>query len=307
MRRFGPSFVALALGALWALAFTNLIPAKAASDREPLMTPVAQAPCSGAVMIARLSEIHEASGLALSRRDQSILWTHNDSGRPVVYAVGIDGKIRSRVQITGADVDDWEDIAVAPCQQGSCLYIADIGDNKEARGRIGVYRVPEPAPGETVTQLAQAFYATYPDRPQDAETLFVGPNGRLYIVTKGEGSPISIYRYPERLVPGATTKLERVATLARKVDKDLRITDGDITWDGKWIGLRTLDAVEFYRANDLLRGAPSPPIELDLSGLREPQGEGLAFARDGTIYLAGEGGDGTRGGTLARVSCKLPG
>jgi hypothetical protein len=305
MRRFGPSLVALALGALWAVAFTKLIPAKAV-DREPLMTPVAQAPCTGAKMIARLSEIHEASGLAMSRRDPSILWAHNDSGQPVVYAVGIDGSIRGRVQVIGADVDDWEDIAVAPCQQGSCLYIADIGDNNEVRGRIGVYRVPEPAPGETRTTLAEGFYATYPDRPQDAEALFVGPNGRLYIVTKGEGSPISIYRFPERLVAGATTKLERVATLARKVNRELRVTGGDITWDGKWIGLRTLEAVEFYRATDLLRGAPAPPIEVDLSPLREPRGEGLAFARDGTIYLAGEGGDGTRGGTLARVSCKLP-
>jgi hypothetical protein len=304
MRTFGPSLIALVAGAIWATAFTNLIRVDAA-DSAPLLTPVADAACQGGTMIARLPEIREASGLAASRQHEGVLWTHNDSGKPMVYALGTDGSMRGRVQVVGAQVDDWEDIAVGPCPQGSCLYIADIGDNKASRARIAIYRVPEPAPSATTTQPADVFYATYPDHAQDAETLFIGPNGTLYIVSKGEGSPITIYRFPDRLAAGSAVGLERVATLANKVGRDLRVTDGDITWDGKWIGLRTIAAVDFYRASDLLRGAPAPPIALNLSGLQEPQGEGLAFARDGTVYLAGESGDGTRGGTLARVSCKL--
>jgi hypothetical protein len=47
-------------------------------------------------------------------------------------------------------------------------------------------------------------------------------------------------------------------------------------------------------------------VDADVSGLREPQGEGIAVGSDGTVFLAGESGDGVRGGTLARLSCKLP-
>jgi hypothetical protein len=305
MRAFAPSMFAVIAGVMWAAAFTKLIPAKA-DERPALMQPSGAAACGSVSVIARLPDIPEASGLAVSRSQSGLVWTHNDSGTPVLYAIGTDGVVRGRVEVRGAAVDDWEDVASGPCPQGTCLFVGDIGDNKAARPRIVVYRVREPAVGQRATEPAEALFASYPDGPQDAETLFIGPNGRIHVVTKGEGSPISIYRFPDRATPGATVTLERVATLSNKARRDFRITDGDISWDGKWIGLRTLEAVEFYRAGELLRGAPVPPIEFKLSSLNEPQGEGLAFAEDGTVYLASEGGGGTRGGILARMSCKLP-
>jgi hypothetical protein len=307
MRAFAPSALALVAGVIWALAFTNLIPAEE-EDRDPLMQPAAQVACTGATVIARLPDIPEASGLAVSRRYPGMVWTHNDSGRPIIFGINShDGATRARVQVTGAEVDDWEDLAAGPCPHGSCLYIGDIGDNAEARKRIVIYRIPEPAPGETVTPPAEPLYGVYPDGAHDAEALLVDQNGRLYIVTKGEGSPIALYRFPENLVAGSAANLEHVVTLTGKVRRERRITDGDITWDGKWVGLRTIGAVEFFRASDLLAGTPDPPIEGDLSPLREPQGEGLAFGRDGTLYLSSEGMDVAReGGMLGRMSCKLP-
>lgn len=307
MRKFAPSLLALVVGVVWAVVFTKLIPVTADEERPPLLQPSATAPCSGAQMLARLPDLPEASGLAVSRvHGDGVLWTHNDSGQPIVFALGLNGAVRGRITVTGAQVDDWEDIAAGPCPQGNCLYIADIGDNKGARPHITIYRVPEPTTVERATSPAEAFHASYPDGAKDAEAFFLGPGDRLFVVSKGEGSPITLYRFPERLTPGTPMKLERVATLADKARRDLRITDADMTWDGKWVALRTLEAVEFYRAADLLRGSPTPPVEFDVSRLREPQGEGVALAKDGTVYLAGEGRDGTRGGTLARMSCKLP-
>ena len=307
MRTFGPSIIALVAGVAWAAVFTKLIPVEAEAERPALMEPVAEAACTDARMIGRLPDLPEASGLALSRNQPGVVWAHNDSGQPVIFAVGTDGALRARVKVAGAEVDDWEDIAAGPCPQGSCLYIGDIGDNKADRPRITIYRVREPKPGETTTETADVFYGAYPDGAKDAEAMFIGPNNQLYVVTKGEGSPITVYRFPERLTAGAIATLERVATLAeRGAKRDFRITDGDITWDGKWVALRTIEAAVFYRASDLLGGTPAPPIEFNLSRLGEPQGEGIAFAEDGTIYLAGEAHDGTRGGTLARMSCKLP-
>ena len=306
MRKFAPSVLALVAGVVWAIVFTKLLPVEAEGERPPLMQPVAEAACGDTRMIARLPDLPEASGLAVSRSRPGLVWTHNDSGSPLLFAMGTDGSVQGRVRVTGAAVEDWEDVASGPCPQGTCLYVGDIGDNGAARSRIVVYRFREPVAGETATEPAEALFASYPDRPQDAETIFLGPNGRIHVVTKGENSPISIYRFPDNATPGSTMTLERIATLSSKTRRDLRITDGDITWDGTWIGLRTLEAVVFYRAGELLRGAPAPPIEFDLSSLGEPQGEGLAFAQDGMVYLASEGGGGTRGGLLARMSCKLP-
>ena len=306
IRPWAPSLIAITAGILWAVGFTKFIPAKE-DDRSPIMLPSATAACTGATMIARIPDVPEASGLAASRTQPGVMWTHNDSGQPIVYALSSDGKLRSRVQVTGAAVDDWEDIATGPCPQGHCLYIGDIGDNKEDRKTIAIYRVPEPQPGETTTPAAETILAAYADGPHDAESLFADPNGRLYIVTKGEGSPIAVYRFPETLTPGTTATLERVVTLNDEVRRRQRITDSDMSWDGKWVAMRTIRSVSFFRAADLLNGTPSSPVEGDLTPLKEPQGEGVAFARDGTIFLASEGLDAAHnGGMFARVSCKLP-
>ena len=87
--------------------------------------------------------------------------------------------------MTGVKVEDWEAVAVGPCPGGSCVYIADIGDNEARRKRITVHRVAEPVSENTVA-VADSFHATYPDGAHDAETLLVTPDGQLFIVTKGE-------------------------------------------------------------------------------------------------------------------------
>jgi hypothetical protein len=310
MRTFAPSLIALAAGMTWLLIWSTLIPASDDGSRVETGSAVVamRGVCSAGSLVARLPEVHEASGLALSRRHTGVLWTHNDSGRPMLYAVGVDGRLRARVAVTGAQVDDWEAVETGSCPHGSCVYIGDIGDNKEARQKITVYRVPEPGLNEAATARAEAFSATYPEGPRDAEAFFVGTDGTLFIVTKGEGSPISVYRLPAGAAPGTTAPLEHVATLAGKGGKNERITDADLTPDGKWVALRTLGRVEFHRIDALLRGGTGTdePIEVDVSGLREPQGEGIAVGSDGTVFLAGESGDGVHGGTLARLSCKLP-
>jgi hypothetical protein len=307
MGQFGPSVMAFLAGVAWLGISTTLIPAgKADRVFTVAKTTTLDEPCSTAMMVARLPEVDEASGLAPSRRTSDLLWTHNDSGQPVLYAIGTDGKQRGRVRVAAAGLEDWDDIASGPCPEGECLYIADIGDNDEARREITIYRVPEPAPHDETTRPAVAFHATYPDGPRDAEGFLVGPNGVMYVVTKGEGSPISIYRFVAA-GPNETGRLERVAVIAdTKVRRAQRVTDADASPDGKWIALRTLDTVEFHRAESLLAGNVDESIAIDVAKLAEPQGEGLAILSDGTLYLAGEAGNNGGGGTLARLSCKLP-
>ena len=254
--------------------------------------------------VALPRRLSEASGIAAGLRSTGVLWSHNDSGEPLLYAFGNDGRELGEVRVAGATVKDWEDVAAAPCPSGSCLYLADIGDNQASRASVTVYRLPEPTPTDRESRPAEAFQATYPDGPQDAEAFFVLPNGAIHIVTKGETGPIALYRFPQPLRAGAPVRLERIVELAaaggRRRD---RITGAAASPDGQWIALRTLDAVDLYRAAELLRGTPGAPIRVDLRSLKETQGEGVGWGPAGTLYLSSESGKKSRPGTLARLTC----
>ena len=259
--------------------------------------------CQPAGPLVRAPGLHEASGLALSRRTPGRLWTHNDSGRPVIFALDTRGAVTGSIEISGAAVADWEAIAVGPCGGSSCLYIGDIGDNNSRRKRITIYRVPEPDAASGSVKVADVLHATYPDGPHNAETLLVGGDGRLHIVTKEETGAARIYRFPSALKPGSTIELERVGLPSSQPGDRARITDGAVSPDGQWAVLRTRSSLTFYRASDLLAGQWRAASRVDLAPLKEPQGEGVALGNDATVFLAGEGGGKGQAGTFASFAC----
>ena len=252
--------------------------------------------------LVRLADLAEASGVAVSR-DGSRLWTHNDSGDPVIVELTADGRVTRRITLAGAAVEDWEAIAAGPCPGGSCVYIGDIGDNDASRKSITIYRVPEGALGKASAQARDVLRATYPDGAHDAETLLVEPQtGILYIVTKGDTGPVALYRFPRDVHPGKTAKLERIGT-PRDAGKADRITDGSVSPDGRWVVLRSNGTAYVYGAADFFAGRWRETTRVDLGGLGEPQGEGIAFAGPSTLILLGEGGGKKQPGTFARLSC----
>ena len=278
-------------------------------DRDKKREASEPSPCRPAGDVVALRDLPEASGLALSRRTPGVLWSHNDSGPAVLLALDAAGAVKGRVTVSGATVEDWEDLEAGACPSGSCLYLADIGDNPARRKQITVYRVPEPLPTDKATAPAQAFHAAYPDGAQDAEALLVTSEGALFVATKGETRPAALYRFPAPLRAGASVQLERVAALdggGREggQKKKARITGGAVSPDGRWAALRTLQDVVFYRASELGSGRLREAFRVDVSALKEPQGEGVALGEDGTVYLCGEGGG--KGGTLARLTCTFP-
>jgi len=251
--------------------------------------------------------IPEASGLAVSRRVPGRLWTLNDSGQPVLFALDARGSVTGQVRLTGAQVEDWEAIAVGTCGTAPCVYVADIGDNAAGRSRVTIYRLPEPEAASGTAAVADVFHATYPDGPQDAEAILLAGDGRLHIVTKGETGAIGIYRFPSELKSGSTMRLERVGTPSAKPDAASRITDAAVSPDGQWAALRTKSSVTFYRASDLLEGRWRTGTRVDLTPLKEPQGEGIALGDADEVFLAGEGGGKGRAGTFARFTCAARG
>ena len=258
--------------------------------------------CSAAGTLVRLPGLSEASGLALSRRVPGRLWTHNDSGQPLLVALDSRGAVSGQVRVAGAKVEDWEAVAVGPCGGGSCLYIGDIGDNDARRRRITVYRVPEPDAASGTVAVSDTFHATYPDGAHDAEAMFVA-GGRVYIVTKGETGPVALYRFPAQLQSATTMALERVGEATLKADADSRITDGSVSPDDQWVVLRSRSALTFYSAADFLAGQWRAAFTADLKPMKEPQGEGVALGPDNSVFIAGEGGGKKQPGTFARFTC----
>jgi len=260
--------------------------------------------CRPAAPIVRLPELPEASGLAASAATAGRLWAHNDSGDPELFALGQDGHVAGRIALTGARLEDWEALASAPCGDRTCLYVADIGDNSAHRAEVVIYQVPEPSAADGTAAVTGIFRASYPDGPQDAETLLATPDGRLFIVTKGSTGGIALYRFPRVPRTGVRAQLELVGVLAGDdVASEDQITDGAVSPDGRWVALRTHTHLTFYPAADFLSGRWTVARRIDLRPIGEPQGEAVTFGPAGAVYLAGEGGGGSRPGTVAFLSC----
>lgn len=267
--------------------------------------------CDTVVHGVTMGSLPEASGLALSARAPGTVWSMNDSGLPFVFALDQMGRVIGRVRITGADINNWEDVTVAPCGNGSCLYVADTGNGGGTqRNDVVIYRALEPAATDSHSAPAESFNAAYPaDEDHEAEAMFVA-NGQLYLVTKGH--PSLVFRFPRRMEPGTLATLERVGEvpterlLGTAIRRQTRITDAETSPDGKWIAMRTNKELLLYRAEDVIAGRFKMFWQFDLAPLDEPQGEGVAISNEGDVYLASEGGGHGLPGTFAHLKCALP-
>jgi hypothetical protein len=253
-------------------------------------------------------EVKETSGLAQSRRDPELFWTHNDSGNDAeLFALDASGRLVDRVRVAGAEIVDWEDIEAGPCEEGSCLYVGDIGDNDAARERITIYRVPEPEADASTTEPAAAIHARFPDGVQDTESLFLLPSGELYVVTKGRHGPIALYRVPSPRQPDETVTLERVRELfPQPEDEQDRVTSATASPDGRWVGIRSYRNLYLYPSAELVAGGAVEPTVVDLEPLGQEQGESVTISPDGAVWLTSESESKDGRPTWARLQCTFP-
>lgn len=243
------------------------------------------------------SAANELSGLALSREQADVLWTHNDSGdRARVFAVAPDGRLLAELAVTGAENVDWEDIATGPAPGGGeALYIADTGDNERRRAEVVVYRVAEPrlngGGGPGTSAPATRLALRYPDGAHDAEALLVDPaDGALVVVTKSFGADAGVYS-ADRPSADSPTVLRRSGRLTLGTGA---VTGGSVAADGRTIVLRT-----YNRALVWTRPAGKPlasalqrrPCTVRANLLAEGQGEAIALTRDGHAFYTVPEGD----------------
>lgn len=250
--------------------------------------------------------LDESSGLAIGRSDPDLLWSHNDSGgEPELYAIRAGGGLIGTVRVVEARNRDWEDLSAGPCPAGSCLYIGEIGDNEAGRDEVAVYRVPEPRPDQAETEPAERFRFTYPGGPRDAESLFLLPDGEMYVVTKGRTSNVAVYRYPQPFRSDEVVELEHVVDLtASRTDLPQQVTAAEASPAGEWIAIRSYAHLMLYRPADLLAGRRATSM-IDLAPLGEAQGEAVAIRDDGTVVLTSEASGDGPSGTIAVLSCSV--
>jgi hypothetical protein len=243
-----------------------------------------------------IPELAESSGLAVSRRNPGLLWSHNDSGNAaVLFALDVTGAVRGRVRVP-IRARDWEDVSAARCPSGDCLYLADIGDNRGVRRQVQIYRVPEPAAGDAETPPPVVFNASYPDGPHNAEAMFV-VDADAFIITRDRIAGL----YRATMTPaGGQLTFQRIGQLGL-----VAVTDAEVSRDGTSVVVRTSHEAVLYRTADLIRGLGTPYFRIRIDGLREPQGEGVAL--DGNmLYLSSEGRAWNRGGVFFSLRCEWP-
>jgi hypothetical protein len=145
---------------------------------------------------------NELSGLAASRRTPDLLWTHDDSGgEPVLYAVGLDGKLRGRLRVHRAPAIDWEDIAAGELGGKPVLIIGDTGDNDAKRtSGVALHIVDEPALAKLSPKIEEhtmpfaSLRVIYEDGPRDCEAIaFAEQERAVYLLTKRDDVP-RLYR-----------------------------------------------------------------------------------------------------------------
>ena len=273
-------------------------------------------------------ELRESSGLAVSRTQPGVLWSHNDSGDgPNLYAIDRSGRLLAVIPIANAVARDWEDIAPGPCPvplqaatspdsvaPTSCLYVADIGDNDRIRDALTVYVVVEPVLANETrphTVAAPSFRYRYPVEPEDSEALAVLPNGDVAIVSKGRTGTIHFFgisgaSVARALISGEVLTAEDWGDTGIEPNERIgrSVTGAAVSPDGMTLAVRTYNEVFFYGAAPAGRtggrwrdlGRPC------FLGDAEPLGEGIDYLDDETLLLTSERARG-RPGTIHRLQC----
>lgn len=233
--------------------------------------------------------ITEASGLAASRKNRDILWTHNDRGHAGrLYAIKTTGELVASYIVMGALSRDWEDIAIGPGPDPNAdyLYIGDIGDNNAKRDTVVVYRVVEPVVDVNAVEQnkplrgVEAIELKYPDRARNAETLLADPVTKdIYIVSKQNKTKVYRAAYPQST--SEATTMEQVA----KIDLAMAV-GGDISPDGAMIIMRGYFAARLWSrpagatvADALSSAGCGIPLVFEL------QGEAICFDAAGRGYF----------------------
>ncbi len=140
----------------------------------------------------------EASGIGLATGGNQ-LYHNNDGTEPNFLLTDRNGQNPRRITVQGFDAVDVEDLAVGPCGEHTCLFLADVGDNGTRRTSVQFAVIEEQGEYATSVKPRAVVTARYPDGPHNSEAIAIHPSGDLYLLTKagsgiGRTGPARVYR-----------------------------------------------------------------------------------------------------------------
>lgn len=262
--------------------------------------------------------LSEISGIVKSENYPDTYWVHNDSGdSPRLFAIEQDGSVivppfvknkqigeeESELLWQGMPVyvaanQDWEDIAV----EGDLIYIADVGNNGNARRDLGVYVVREPNPKAiTNARSFKYFPVQYPDQKQfpakqwhfDSESLFIA-DGKIYFVTKHrQPGKISDWERGAKLyrLDNPSTDEVNTLTLVGQHEQVSVATGADVSPNGEWLAVIGYADIWLFKkpdsGDDWLSGESYRlPLDFQQTG----QVEAIAWQDDEQLLFTNEPG-----------------
>jgi hypothetical protein len=230
------------------------------------------------------NRIDESSGVAVSRRDPNVFWTHNDGGagkRPRIFSIDRTGKSLGAFSIGGTNLHDWEDIAT---DAAGNLYLGDIGNSEAKRTTLAVYQFPEPDPRASggAAGVQRAWQLRFPGAPFDCESLFVWKDHGYLVSKVAPGTHAQIFRFP---LKDTTEPVTLELVVSTKIDSP--VTGADISPDGKLLGLVANNGAYVYRIDgDIARVAKAKPHH---TKYKDAKIEGCSFVADGLICTSETG------------------
>jgi hypothetical protein len=234
-------------------------------------------------------KLEEVSGLAASKTNPGLMWTHNDSGNDAnIFLIDDQLNIKLTCTLKGVDNRDWEDISVGPgpVEGKSYVYIADIGDNFARHQYKYIYRFEEPAfvkSDSAAVEITKFDKITFqlPGPIKDTETLMVNPvTKNLYVISKRE-EPVYVYelKYPQEI--SDTITADEIVSLPMT-----KAVAGCFSPDGKEILIKNYENIFYWKNTkgdavaEVLKTKPSV-----LQYRQEPQGEAMTWALDGSGFF----------------------
>jgi hypothetical protein len=248
----------------------------------------------------------ELSGIAASRQQPGVLWSHNDRGsgddRVSLIAFDDSGHHFGDAALSNAVNEDWEDIAIAPAQPGGpdFIYIGDIGDNDLRRDTIRIIRLPEPdidtfdEAGQAVVGAHEEFELRYADaEAHDAESLAIDPvTGQVLVVTKrnDEDRKTKVFMTRAPLGDDGDNVLEPVISEKDADGLNHRFVAADIAPDGSALIAQIDDGLSVlwprYPSESWSQALSWPPCTYEAPDL---QLEAIAFDPRGGYVMVPEG------------------
>jgi len=249
--------------------------------------------------------IGEASGLAVSRIHEDMVWVINDSGNSAsIYALNPKGRIVRTLNIEGVYNNDWEDLASFEYEGKPYILIADVGDNYAERKAYFLHFIEEPDIEKTSdlfslsVKPSWSMTYTYENGPRDCEAVAVDMvHEKVFLLSKRDNPPI-LYELPLTKQKNAVArKCGEIKPLPRKSKDNTEFSKNsnwptamDISPDGFSAVVLTYDCAFYFikeKSADWASALSGSMKEILFSPLR--QAESVCFNRDGTsIFVTSE-------------------